>query len=67
MVDWIAWALDLAHAGHAGSNNNMGVNLKVDWRDMKRLVPPSATLATFTGALVKNIRDLCIEHCDFLS
>jgi hypothetical protein len=30
-------------------------------------VPPSATLATFTGALVKNIRDLGIEHKDFLS
>jgi hypothetical protein len=28
----------LAHAGHAGSNNTMGV--EVDWRDMKRLVPP---------------------------
>jgi hypothetical protein len=43
----------------------MGV--EVDWRDMKRLVPQKATLATFTGALVKNIRKLCIEHCDFLS
>ncbi len=27
----------LVQAGHAGSNNNMGV--EVDWRDMKRLVP----------------------------
>ncbi len=54
----------LAHAGYAGSNNNMGV--KVDWRDIKRLVPPSTTLATFAGALVKNIKELGIEHCDFL-
>jgi hypothetical protein len=42
----------------------MGV--EVDWRDMKQLVPASATLATFTGALMKNIRDLCIEHAEFL-
>ncbi len=54
----------LAHAGHAGSNNNMGV--EVNWRVMKQLVHASATLATFTGALMKNIRDLCIEHADFL-
>jgi hypothetical protein len=61
MVDWSA---TLAHAGHEGSNNNMGV--EVDWRDMKQLVPVSATLATFTGALIKNISDLGIEHADFL-
>ncbi len=28
--------------------------------------PASATLATFTGALMKNILDLSIEHADFL-
>jgi hypothetical protein len=38
----------------------MGV--EVDWRDMKKLIPTSATLATFVGALVKNIRDLGEEH-----
>jgi hypothetical protein len=54
----------LAHAGYAGNNNNMGV--EVDWRDIKTLVPQSATLATFTGSLVKNIRDLGIEHKYFL-
>ena len=43
----------------------MGV--EVDWRDMKTLVPASATLGTFTGALVKNIRDLSIEHAESLS
>jgi hypothetical protein len=32
------------HAGYAGSNN-MGV--EVDWRDMKALVPQSASLALF--------------------
>ncbi len=56
------WTLE--HAGHAGSNNNMGV--EVDWKDMKQLVSALATLATFTGALMKNIRDLRIEHADFL-
>jgi hypothetical protein len=55
----------LAHAEYGGSNNNMGV--EVDWRDMKRLVPASATLATFLGALVKNIRDLGVEHEDWLA
>jgi hypothetical protein len=58
------WRWTLTHAGYAVSNNNMGV--EVNWRDMKTLVPQSATLVTFTGALVKNIRDLCIEHEDFL-
>ncbi len=43
----------------------MGV--EVEWRDMKRLVPASATLATFLGALVKNIRDFCVEHEDWLA
>jgi hypothetical protein len=33
---------------------------------MKLLVPASATLGTFTGALVKNIRDLGVEHAAFL-
>ncbi len=51
----------LAHAGHAGSNNNW---VEVNWRDMEQLVPALATLATFTGALVKNISDLGIAHAD---
>ncbi len=43
----------------------MGV--EVDWRDMKLLVPASATLATFTGALLKIIKYIGIEHANFLS
>ena len=37
----------LAHAGYGGSNSNMGV--EVDWRDVKKLLPPSSTLGAFTG------------------
>ncbi len=55
----------LAHAEYGGNNNNMEV--EVDWRDMKRLVPASATLATVFGALVKNIRDLGVEHDAWLA
>ncbi len=33
---------------------------------MKLLVPASATLSTFMGALVKNIQDLGVEHAAFL-
>ena len=54
----------LAHAGYGGSNNNMGV--EVDWRDVKKLVPPSATIGTFTGALMQFISDLSKENYDFL-
>ena len=53
----------LAHAGYGGSNNNMGV--EVDWRDVKKLVPPSATIGAFTGALMQFISDLSNEHVDF--
>ncbi len=38
----------------------------VDWRDMKKLVPASATLAIFLGALVKFTRDLGVEHKEWL-
>ena len=41
----------LAHAGYGGSNSNMGV--EVDWRDVKKLLPPSSTLSAFTGALTE--------------
>ena len=49
-----------AHAKYAGSNNNMGI--EVDWRDMKGECPSSATLGTFTGALVGLITQLGQEH-----
>ncbi len=39
----------LCDTGYAGSNNNMGMD--VDWRDIKKQVPPSASLGTFLGAL----------------
>jgi hypothetical protein len=42
----------------------MGV--EVDWRDMKKLIPASATLARFLGALVKYTRDLGVEHEEWL-
>ncbi len=54
----------LAHAGYGGSNNNMGV--EVDWRDVKGLVPSSATIGAFTGALVKFVADIGTEHQTFL-
>ena len=38
----------------------MGV--EVDWQDVKKLVPPSATIGTFTGALMQFITDLSKEH-----
>ena len=50
----------LAHAGYAGSNNNMGQ--EVDWRDFKQEVPPSVSLGTYTGALVGLIEQLGDEH-----
>ena len=49
-----------AHAKYAGSNNNMGI--EVDWRDMKGECTSSATLGTFTGALVGLITQLGQEH-----
>ena len=54
----------LAHAQYGGSNSNMGV--EVDWRDVKKLLPPSSTLSAFTGALMQFIADLSDEHFDFL-
>jgi hypothetical protein len=42
----------------------MGV--EVDWRDVKKLLPPSSTLSAFTGALMQFIADLSDEHFDFL-
>ena len=60
------WAL--AHAGYAGSNNNMGQ--EVDWRDMKKECLPSVTLAeslgTHIGALVGLIEQLGDEHRAYL-
>ena len=51
----------LPHAGYAGSNN-MGV--EVDWRDITKLVSPSATVGRFTSALMKFMSDLGKEHFD---
>ena len=42
----------------------MGV--EVDWRDVKKLLPPSVTLGAFTGALMQFIADLGDEHFEFL-
>jgi hypothetical protein len=42
----------------------MGVD--VDWRDVKGLVLSSATIGTFTGALVKFVSDIGIKHQYFL-
>ena len=57
------WAL--AHAGYAGSNNNMGQ--EVDWRDFKQQVQPSVSLGTYTGALVGLIEQLGDEHRVYLA
>ena len=54
----------LAHAGYGGSNNNMGI--EVDWQDVKKLVPPSATMGTFTVALMQFMADLSQQHIIFL-
>jgi hypothetical protein len=43
----------------------MGV--EVDWRDVKKLLPASATLGAFTGALMQFIADLGDEHVAFLA
>ena len=55
----------LAHAGYAGSNNNMGQ--EVDWRDMKKEVAPSVTLGTHMGALVGLIEQLGDEERAYLA
>ena len=54
----------LCHAGYGGSNSNMGV--EVDWRDMKKLCPPSSTLSTFLAHMLSFIRNLGEEHAQFL-
>ena len=54
----------LAHAGYGSSNNNKGV--KVDWRDVKKLVPRSSTISAVTGALMQFISDFSQEHYNFL-
>ena len=54
----------LCHATHGGTNNNMGV--EVDWRDIKKLCPPSCTLATFIGSLCHFIQCLGTEHEEHL-
>ena len=70
-TDWFQtwWSGDrgrhcLAHADYGGSNNNMGV--EVDWREVKKLVQPLATIGTFTGALMQFITDLSQDHFNFL-
>ncbi len=54
----------LCHAGHGGSNSNMGV--EVGWRNIKKLCPHQAKLGTFIGALVHFVRCLGAEHECFL-
>ena len=55
----------LCHAMHGGTNNNMGI--EVDWRDIKKLCPPSATLPTFLGSLAHFITEIGKEHEEHLS
>ena len=50
----------LCHATHGGTNNNMGI--EVDWRDIKKICPPSASLATFLGTLFHFVKSLGEEH-----
>jgi hypothetical protein len=54
----------LCHATHGGTNNNMGI--EVDWRDIKKICPPSASLATFLGTLFHFVKSLGEEHEEFL-
>ena len=44
----------LAHACYGGSNSNMGV--EVDWRDVKKLLPASATLGAFMRTRCSQLR-----------
>jgi hypothetical protein len=53
----------LCDAGYAGSNNSMGT--EVDWRNIKKQVPPFASLGTFLGGLCEFIKQLAIEHKAF--
>jgi hypothetical protein len=49
----------------AGSIRTWGV--EVDWRDIKKLCPPSATLPTFLGSLVHFIKEIGKEHEEHLA
>ena len=40
--------------------------VEVDWRDMKKLCPPSSTLSTFLAHMLSFIRNLGEEHAQFL-
>ncbi len=53
----------LCDAGYGGFNNNMGI--KVDWRDIKKQCPATASLGTFLGALWESIKQLGMEHQSF--
>ena len=46
----------LCHYTHGGTNNNMGV--EVDWRDVKKICPPSSNLGTFLGAMFHFIKEI---------
>ena len=54
----------MCHSTHGGTNNNMGV--EVDWRDIKKICPPSAGLSTFLGTLFHFVKNLGEEHEEFL-
>ena len=49
----------LCHSTHGGTKN-MGV--EVDWRDFKRICPPSSTLATLIGCECHLIKQLGMDH-----
>ena len=42
------------------------ITVEVDWRNVKKLLPPSATIGAFTGALCQFVADLSQEHINFL-
>jgi hypothetical protein len=55
------WSLDsgygrfcVVYGGHGGSTTNGGT--EANWRDKKEICPKTATLGTFIGALVHNIK-----------
>ena len=54
----------LCHSTHGGTNNNMGV--EVDWRDVKKICPPSSNLGTFLGAMFHFIKEIGKEHMEHL-
>ena len=51
---------DVGHSTHGEINNDMGV--KVDWRDVKKIVPPSSNLEIFIGSLFHFIKEIGKEH-----